>query len=171
MKNEKKSIALLFFYSFNIVTNIHEIGVHLVIRISSLNSGNTNSIFGTPNINLKDKDLYTKYIQERVKEFGESLEIALFGRRIRELTIKEALFIIDPYNYIHGVNYFTENFKLCNSKDNIDIISPKTKLFLKQLDIKFDELPNNSLKKFKFSHYKNLDDSDTTFEQELIHRL
>ena len=60
MKNEKKSIALLFFYSFNIVTNIHEIGVHLVIRISSLNSGNTNSIFGTPNINLKDKDLYSR---------------------------------------------------------------------------------------------------------------
>ena len=171
MKDEKKPVALLFFYSFNIVTNIHEIGGHLYIRILDLNSRNTNRILGSPNIDLKDKDLYSKYALERNKESGESVEIALFGRRIRELTIKEALFIIEPSNYIHGVNYFAENFKLCNSKDNIDIISPKTISILKELEIEFDKLPNNSPKKFKTSHYTNLNDSDSTFEQEVIHPL
>jgi len=168
-KNENKSVALLFFYSFNIVTNIHEISGHLFIRTKQFNNNNTNDKSGSPNIEPKDKNLYSNYAQERNKESGESIEIKLFGKRIRELTIKEALFIIEPLNYIKGVKFFAENFKLCNNKNNKEIISHQTEIILNKMDIDFENLPNVSSKKFKFSNYTNLDSSDTTFEQEVLH--
>ena len=79
------------------------------------------------------------------------------------MTIKEALFIIDPYNYIYGIKSFSEKFKLCNGMNNKDIVSPKTIFFLEQLGITFNDLPNNSLQKFKISHYVNLDNSKINF--------
>ena len=169
MNNENKSVALLFFYSFNIVTNIHEISRHLFFRTKQFNNNNTNDKSGSPFIEPKDKNLYSNYAQEINKELGESIEIKLFGKRIRELTIKEALFIIEPLNYTKGVKFFTQNFKICNNKNNIEIISHQTKLILNEMDIKFEDLPNVSLKKFKFSYYTNLDDSDITFEHEVLH--
>ena len=169
MKDEKKSIALLFFYSFNIVTNIHEICGHLFIRTKKMNKKDSKGILDSPTIEDKNKDLYSEYAKERKAESGESIEILLFERRIRELTIKEALFIIDPYNYIYGINSFSEKFKLCNGMNNKDIVSPKTIFFLEQLGITFNDLPNNSLQKFKISHYVNLDNSKIIFNQEVIH--
>ena len=116
-----------------------------------------------------DKELFSYYAKERKKESGESIEIALFGRRIRELTIKEALFIIEPSNYIKGLKSFTKNFNMCNKKDNLQIITPQTKSILMHLGINVDELPNDSKKKFKMSHYANLDNSSITFENEVTH--
>ena len=88
---------------------------------------------------------------------------------IKELTIKEALFIIEPSNYINAFESFSKNFKLCNQKDNNTIITPQTKPILLNLGINVDELPNDSKKKFKMSYYVDLDNSDITFESELIH--
>ena len=170
MKDEKKSIALLFFYSFNIVTNIHEIcGGHLFIRTKKMNKKDSKGILDSPTIEDKNKDLYSEYAKERKAESGKFIEILLFERKIRELTIKEALFIIDPYNYIYGINSFSEKFKLCNGMNNKDIVSPKTIFFLEQLGITFNDLPNNSLQKFKISHYANLDNSKIIFNQEVLH--
>ena len=96
------------------------------------------------NIKEKDYSLYTNYSKRRKKEFREAIEIALFGKRIRELTIKEALFIIDPSNYFKGLNYFNENFKKCNEKKIQEIITPISNITLTLLGIDIDDLSESN---------------------------
>ena len=69
-----------------------------------MNKKDSKGILDSPTIEDKNKDLYSEYAKERKAESGKFIEILLFERKIRELTIKEALFIIDPYNYINHLN-------------------------------------------------------------------
>ena len=98
------SESLLSFYAFNIVSNIHEISGHFNIRFQNLNSLKKN--FNTPKLERKNYNLHSKYAKERTKESREILEIILFGRAIHELTTKEALFILDPFNYLTNNNKY-----------------------------------------------------------------
>ena len=144
IKDENKSISLLLFYSINIITNINEIFGHLFIRNYSLNNYKKKVSLDSQNIKEKDYSLYTNYSKRRKKEFREAIEIALFGKRIRELTIKEALFIIDPSNYFKGLNYFNENFKKCNEKKIQEIITPISNITLTLLGIDIDDLSESN---------------------------
>ena len=135
LKNQIKSLSFLFFYSFNTITNIHEINGHLYISYNKAHNKKKNKIVDSPEIKKPDYHLYSNYAKGRRKESGELIEITLFGKRIRSLTIKEALFILEPLNYIRGKEFFKNNFIKCNDKKVNDIISPMTKENLKSLDI------------------------------------
>ena len=75
---EKISESLLSFYSFNIVSNLHEICGHFNIRVQNFNS--LNNSFDSPTIE-DNSNLYSDYAKLRKKESGETLEIKLFGRK------------------------------------------------------------------------------------------
>ena len=140
------SESLLIFYAFNSVSNIHEIGGHLNIRIQNFNS--LDKRVESPKI-VENETLYTEYARVRKKESGETIEIALFGKWIGEMTIKEALFILEPNNY-NSLQEFKNNFKNCNTKKIKEIISKETnELYLKPLGINIEELEERSNKKYK----------------------
>ena len=136
-----KSLSLSFYYSFNIVINIHEIGGHFNNRFQSFNS--LENSFDSPEINY-DQHLYSSYALEKKKESGESIEIALFGRRLRKLKIKEALFILDPLNYNIGIDDFKTNFNNCLNKEYKEIVNKASnEIYLKRLDINIDDIPKD----------------------------
>jgi len=136
-----KSLSLSFYYSFNIIINIHEICGHFNNRFQSLNS--LENSFDSPEINY-DQHLYSSYALEKKRESGESIEIALFGRRLRKLKIKEALFILDPYNYNTGIDDFKTNFNNCLNKDYEKIVNKiSNEVYLRSLDINIDDIPKD----------------------------
>ena len=140
------SESLLIFYAFNSVSNIHEIGGHLNIRIQNFNS--LDKRVESPKI-VENEKLYTEYARERKKESGETIEISLFGKWIGEITLKEALYILEPNNY-NSLQEFKNNFKKCNTKKIKEIISEETnELYLKPLGINIEELEDDSNKMYK----------------------
>ena len=143
--NEKNmSESLLSFYSFNNNSNIHEICGHVNIQLQNLYLDKDKSSIESPPIDNNNK-LYSEYAQQRQKESGETLEILLYGKKINELTTKEALFILEPSNYCKGLDYFKINFNKCNSKSYKEIVEEITiYLFLEPLGIKIDELPKKN---------------------------
>lgn len=91
--------------------------------------------------------MYSEYGKLRKIESEETFEILLFGRNIEEITINEALFILNPFNYIFGKDKFGEGFNECNNKNIKELIDNIVDdLYLKPLGINIDELPKNSLK-------------------------
>ena len=163
-----KALALLIFYAFNNISNIHEISGHLNIAIQKRYSSNDKS-FESSNIDKYDYNLFSQYAKEREKESGETMEILLFGRKIDELTIKEALFSLDPLNYVYGKNYFKDNFKKCNKMKFKDIVHESTKeTYFKQLGIDIDKLPENINTSFTNKDIKNKITEETTFKKELL---
>ena len=141
--NRNMSESLLFFYGFNTINIIHEISGNLNIQIQNFNL--INNSCESPRFDKKSENykLYSDYAKTRGKESGETIEIKLFGKLIKELTLKEALFILEPNNY-KDLSSFTQNFKICNSKTFKEIISHETlELYLKPLGIKIEELPKN----------------------------
>ena len=171
-KDIDKSIALLLFYSFNIITNINEISGHLLIRNHNLDNSKKKMILDSQNIEEKNYKLHTNYAKQRKKESGETLEIALFEKRIRELTIKEALFIIDPSNYFCDLNTFKKNFKTCNDKTIKEIITPISQATLSLLGIDIGDLSESDDKKYPMLRYVNLEnsqDKNIIIQREVLH--
>ena len=141
-KFHEKSVSLLIFYSFFIITNLHEIGGHFYVRFQyfySLNEG-----FESPNINESEKPSYSVFGNLRGKESGERLEIKLFGRVINKLTINEALYILNINNYNQNIKEFQKNFYACNSKSIGELIDNSLEMFLTSLSIKKDDLLNRN---------------------------
>jgi hypothetical protein len=138
---ENKSVALLIFYGFHIIINIHEIGGHLNVRYQYYIS--LNDKFDSPEIRKELEDLYTSYAVQRNKESGETIEIALFGKVKYELTIKEALFILNKENYTLEPDEFKKRFLNCNNNTFEELIKEDLKEFLLKLEINFEELNEN----------------------------
>lgn len=133
------SESLLAFYSFNTVSNIHEICGHINIRIQNFNL--LDNSFDSPKIESNNNS-YSDYAKLRNKESGETLEIIIFGRRLDEINIKEALFILEPNNYNDSLYNFKKKFKNCNSKEFEEIISEDTiNNFFNPLGIFLKDLP------------------------------
>ena len=131
------------FYSFNVVTNIHEISGHYYVRFEKLINPKKENILDSPNIDVNKEYLFSSYALNRKKESGESIEISLFGKRIRSLTVKEALYILN--------------------------ISKHCEYLLKELGIDLVDLPDDSDKAYPISRMVNMDSSKTTFDKEVIH--
>lgn len=75
-KKYDKSVSLLIYYAFLIITNLHELGGHLYVRFQyfySLNEG-----FEFPDIEENEKSNYGFFGNLSGKESGERLEIKLF---------------------------------------------------------------------------------------------
>ena len=135
-----KSIALLIFYGFHIVVNIHEIAGHFYARFQLFYS--QNNAFESPKIEEKEQYLYSSYGINGGSESGEKVEIALFGSVIKSLTIKEALFILNINNYNQKVETFKENFKKCNDIEVKNLIDASLEQLLNDLGINPSELVN-----------------------------
>ena len=138
------SESLLIFYAFNSVSKIHKIAVLLNLRIQKFISD--------------DKRVESPKIIE-----NEKLYIALFGKWIGEISIKEALFILEPNNY-NSLQEFNNNFKKCNTKKIKEIISKETnELYLKPLGINIEELDDSSNKIYKnyASNIKRIEEKKT----------
>lgn len=145
---ENKSISLLIFYGFHVIINLHEIGAHLYIKYQNYFSLNENSC--SPKLNSENLDLYSPSAIKRRKESVEQLEIELFGNIKNELTIKEALFILNKDNYELSKIEFKEKFLNCNSKSLKDLIDTNLKQFLSNLGINSLELKENDKTVYKY---------------------
>lgn len=135
------------------MTNIHEISGHFNVRFLSYDD--LENSFESPKIVESEMDKYSPYAQLRKKESGESIVLELFGKRIVQLTIKEALFIMEPLNY-KSKEYFKYNFNKCNDKRIQDIVSSQTnEILLKPLGINIEEIPENLNEIFSISNDLN----------------
>ena len=141
VKIENRSIALLIFYGFHIIINIHEIGGYLNIRYQFFYT--LNKVFSSPKIEKNSEQYYSNYAKGKEKESGETMEIKLFGRVLAGLTIKEALFILNEDNYSLDLNEFKEAFLNCNKKDFESLLSDNLKSLLEKLEINLNELIDN----------------------------
>ena len=111
-----EDVLKVIFLAFNLIINYHEILVHFNIGYQRYSSGeDKKDIYNSPKIS---KDLSSDYAKSREgKESGEDIEIKLFGRVISDLTLKEALFILNPTNYLQNdYQSFKNKFMKCNEE-------------------------------------------------------
>ena len=161
-------LSLLIFYAFNNISNIHEIPGHLNVSIQNRFNSNNKS-FESPDIQKYNSQLFSSYAKPRGKESGEKIEIILFGRKIDELTTKEALFSLDPLNYIHGLKNFKERFKKCNQYELKDLVHEWTKnTYFKQLGININATSENLNSSFPIEANKNKINENIKFKRELL---
>ena len=84
------------------------------------------------------------------------------------MTIREALFSLDPLNYNKGKQYFKEQFKICNNLKFPDIVHESTKeIYFKKLGIDLDKIPDNLYKAFTQENKKIIYD-ERVFRRELL---
>ena len=142
---KKKTVAILIFYGFHIIINIHEIGGHLNIKYQFFISNN--KTFDSPEIKVDtpNYDKYSDHAKEKKKESGERIEIELFGEVKDKLTIKEVLFILNKDNYSLSLTKFKENYQKCKDKSIEALLNDSLKKLLCELGI----------------NYKMLDDKDS----------
>ena len=89
---------------------------------------------------IVDKSFGSFYAKSRNWfESGENIEIKLYGRVLFDLTLKEALFILNYNNYMTDYQSFQKNFKECN-KEKLRI-NNSLKQILKSFNIESDKLP------------------------------
>ena len=136
-----EDVLKVIFLAFNLIVNFHEILGHLNIRYQRFNYGQEkNDVYNSPKV---DKNLSSDYAKSRNNvESGEDIEIKLFGRVISDLTLKEALFILNPSNYIQNdYDSFRQKFMKCNTEKII--IDEVFYVYLKKT---FDINPENIIK-------------------------
>ena len=138
---ENKSEALLIFYGFHIIINIHQIGGHLNVKYQYYISHKEE--FQSPEMKKEIENLYSHSAIERKKESGDEIEIELFGKVKNALKIKEALFILNKDNYELDSHEFKEGFLACNNKTLKELINEDLKEFLSFLGIDPTELDEN----------------------------
>ena len=135
----KKPIALLKFYAFIIVINIHEIGDHINDRLQYYYFPKNSQ--QSPNINYYFKDKCSKRGTLRGKEYRETVDILLFGKVLKLLTVKESLYVLNIENYSQTLENFKNNFQQCENKTIDELLSYNSlKSLLNNLDIMPDEI-------------------------------
>lgn len=148
--NKNISVSLVIYYGFLIVIGIHEIGGHLNMMYQNffILDGN----FDSPRICDNEKIYYSEYGLSRQKESGETLEIRLFGRKVNELTINEALYILNIKNYKQNLKSFLYNFKKCNLMKRSDLIDNSLEQILIGLSIDIKSIMNEKNIAFPMMH-------------------
>ena len=145
---ENKSVALLIFYGFHIIINIHEISGYLNINYQYFIS--PDEVFHSPDIREDLRKFFISYCSARNRESGETIEIGLFGQIKDILTIREALFILNKKNYTLTSNEFKINFQNCNNLKLSELLDEDMKVFLKKLEIDISNLDENDNNAYKF---------------------
>ena len=144
---ENKSVALLIFYGFHIVVNIHEIGGHLYVRMQYFFTSDKK--FVSPKIEASHNYSDSDSDSFKNKESGEAIEKQLFGEVLQFLTIKEALYILNINNYSQKIDEFKDNFKASNNKEYSQLIDTELEILLDKLDININDIKRQENKKFK----------------------
>ena len=99
----------LEFYSVILITFMHEVLGHVLMRIQQhLYDRNIKSPETTD-------QKYSLYSRTRKRESGEFLHFELFGKLLKALTIKELFFIFNIENYKISYKSFREQFSKCNN--------------------------------------------------------
>ena len=161
-----KSIALLIFYGFHIIINIHEIGGHFNLRYQYFIT--LKKEFSSPIIDKNIKNLYSNYANKRDKESGETIEIKLFGKVKAGLTIKEALFILDKNNYELKSEEFRNRFMDCNNKKLDELLNDNLKTFLSALGIDYKDLYDDDAI-YNYPIDRRTDEKDISYENKNRH--
>ena len=164
---ENESVALLIFYGFHIIINIHEIGGHLNIKLQYFIS--LNDVFHSPDIKEDLRDLYTNNGKEKNKESGETMEIELFGEVKNILTIKEALFILNKDNYSSPLYEFKTKFQNCKKQKLEELINEPLKAFLSNLGIDSKKLKDNDTTAYKYPINRKTNKSDIYYNNKSRH--
>ena len=163
-KHDNKNISLLIYYAFNNISNIHEIGGHININMQK----KCNTIFESPKIDKFNSNSCSFYAQKRGKESEETIDIQLFGRKIDSLTIKEALFSLDPINYTKGKEYFKENFIKCNNLDFKEIVNHSSKeKYFNNLGIDIEQIPEDIYSSFPLENKSRIN-IETEFKRDRL---
>ena len=161
------SVALLIFYGFHIIINIHEIGGHLNIRYQYYIS--LDESFHSPDITSDKKHLYTNYAQDRKQESGETIEIKLFGQVKYSLTIKEALFVLNKENYKLSVEEFKNNFQKCNDKSLGQLLNDSLKELLSNLGINVADLSDSDKYSYNYPTERKTNAINSYYENKPRH--
>ena len=167
---ENHSVALLIFYGFHIIINIHEIGGHLNIRYQYYFS--LDETFHSPEITSNEKDFYSKYAQGKGEESGETIEIRLFGEVKYSLTIKEALFVLNKNNYELSSKDFKNNFQKCNEKSIDELLNNSSLIeLLLNLGINVNDLNDNDKFRYNYPLNRKTNENNAYFEYKSIHPI
>ena len=112
----RKNISILLKLGKNVVFIIHEGGGNFIYSYFTLISNNYYNL-SSPKIKINNR-----WIQN---ELGEQVELLLFNRVIFNLTLKEALFLLNTKNHNTYNNFdeFRENFLMSNEKEYNDVVS------------------------------------------------
>ena len=167
---KNKSISLLIFYGFHIIINLHEIGGHLNIKYQYYIF--LKDEYCSPKIDKNsNENYYTKFAKEREKESGETIEIGLFGKVKSELTIKEALFILNKDNYALNAKEFKKKFTACNSESLDNLINENLKTFLLNLGINPEDLDKNDNTSYSYPINRKTNETVVYRENKLRHPI
>ena len=164
---ENESVALLIFYGFHIIINIHEIGGHLNIKLQYFIS--LNDVFHSPDIKEDLRDLYTNNGKEKNKESGETMEIEIFGEVKNTLTIQEALFILNKDNYSLPLYEFKTKFQNCKKQKLEELLNEPLKAFLSNLGIDSKKLKDNDTTAYKYPINRKTNKSDIYYNNKSRH--
>lgn len=166
---ENESIALLIFYGFHIIINLHEIGGHLNVKYQYYISLDEN--FHSPEIDDLLKPLYTKSAIDRKRESGETIEIGLFGEVKQTLTIKEALFILNKDNYSSNSDEFKKEFLGCNNKSLDELLNESLKELLANLGIDSTQLSEDDKEIYSYALKRKSDESNAYYGNKSRHPI
>ena len=157
---ENKEISKLISLAFFLNLNEQEILVHYNIGYQIFRNQEQKKEYDSPKVSNEFLSDYQKNRDD--KELGEEIdiEIKLYDREIDSLTLREALFILNPKNYQVDYEKFNENFKKCNKgKINID---QEFSDILKKFNINAKEIPNNEKNKYIIAKFiKNFTDQNS----------
>ena len=166
---KNRDVALLIFYGFHIIIDIHEIGGHLNIKYQYYIS--LNEVFRSPDIKEEFINLYSSTGKARNRESVETIEIALFGQVKNSLTIREALFVLNKKNYLLSSNEFKANFEKCNTKKLSELLDEDIKIFLKQLEIDSSNLDEEDHNIYRYPLKRKSDSIEEYYGPKYRHPL
>ena len=145
-----EDVLKVVFLAFNLVVNFHELLGHFNIGYQSYNYSEENKEkYDSPKVK---KELSSDFAKKRNgQESGENIEINLLGRVINELTLKEALFLLNPKNYRdNDYSSFREKFMKCNDS-GIDIDEHFHGILLNIFKINPENLKNAENRKYSLN--------------------
>ena len=166
----KKSIALLKFYSFIIITNIHEIGGNINDRLQYYY--NSKDFQKSPDISKNNnKYKFSKNGKSIGRESGEYIEILLFGKILNHLTVKESLYVLNIENYSQNLENFRNNFQKCEDITMEELLSNNSlKELLNNLDINPEDITEQDNNKYGgMDSIKKDEDNDNCLVAEMKH--
>ena len=147
---ENKEVSKLITLAFLLIVNEQEIlgNYNKVYQIFSHQENIKN--YNSPKM---VDELYSDYsIKRDEKESGEDIKLKLYGKVIDSLTLKEALFILNPKNYNTSYKQFNQNFKECNNIEKVSIDQEFSNI-LQKLNIIAKEIQNVNNNKYSIAKY------------------
>lgn len=131
-------LSKTIFLAYCLCFNQHEILGHFNIEYQNYNLEKETN-YKSP---IVDKSLGSFYAKSRNWfDSGENIEIKLYGRMLFDLTLREALFILNYNNYMTDYQTFQRNFTKCNEEKLR--ISNSFKQILKSFNIESNKFPHD----------------------------